>query len=63
MGVFELTAGMCDEADAVSGSYFRMVEAGGTVDAGPFIPNADSTCSDTTYSPLTAGVGRRPDVR
>jgi hypothetical protein len=54
MGVFELTAGTCD-GDAASGSYFRMVEAGGTVEAGPFIPNADSTCADTTYSPLTPG--------
>ena len=56
MGVFELTEGTCDDAGAVSGSYFRMVEAGGTVDAGPFIQNADSTCAaDTGYTPMAPG--------
>jgi hypothetical protein len=55
MGLFEITAGACDDAGTVTGSYFRMIEAGGTVEAGPFIPNADSTCADTEYSPLTPG--------
>ena len=53
-GVFKLTAGACAGA-AVSGSYFRMVQAGGTA-AGPFIPNPDSPCAaDTTYSLLAPG--------
>lgn len=53
-GVFELTAGACAGA-AVSGSYFRMVQAGGTAD-GPFIPNPDSPCAaDPTYSLLAPG--------
>lgn len=54
LGVFGITAGACDGAVA-SGSYFRMVQAGGTAD-GPFIPNPDSPCaSDTTYSLLAPG--------
>ena len=32
-----------------------MLQPGGTLEAGPFIPNADSACVDTTYSGLTAG--------
>jgi hypothetical protein len=40
---------------APTGSYFRMVQSGGTVAAGPFVPNADSTCSDKAYSPLAPG--------
>ena len=32
-----------------------MVSAGGTAEAGPFIPNADSGCPDTTYSLLNPG--------
>lgn len=55
MGTFELDAGMCDDAGTVSGSWFRMAEVGGTVDAGPFIPNADSACVDPTYTLLSPG--------
>ena len=53
-GIFKLTAGAC-AGTAVSGSYFRMVQAGGTAD-GPFIPNTDSPCAgDPTYSLLAPG--------
>jgi hypothetical protein len=55
MGTFEVDAGMCDDAGTASGSYFRMVEVGGTVDAGPFIANADSACADTTFTLLSPG--------
>ncbi|MGZ5397584.1 MAG: hypothetical protein ACXWEI_19705 [Mycobacterium sp.] len=54
VGVFEIAAGTCDGA-TVSGSYFRMIQTGGTAD-GPFIPNGDSACvGDQTYSLLAPG--------
>lgn len=54
-GTFEVTAGACDDAGVPSGSYFQMVEAGGSLEDGPFIPNADSMCADTTFTVLTPG--------
>lgn len=54
VGVFEITAGTCNGA-TVSGSYFRMIQAGGSAD-GPFIPNTDSACAaDQSYSLLSPG--------
>ncbi len=56
MGIFEITAGACDDAGAATGSSFRMVQAGGTPEEGPFMDNADSTCmADLTYTPLAPG--------
>lgn len=55
VGVFEVTAGECAGGAVTAGSYFRMVQSGGTVEAGPFIANADSTCADKTWSALTPG--------
>jgi hypothetical protein len=55
VGTFKLTAGVCSGGAATGGSYFRMVQSGGTVDAGPWVPNADSTCGDKSYSALTPG--------
>ena len=55
VGTFSIDEAVCDDAANVSGSYFRMLQPGGTLDAGPFIPNADSACADTTFSGLTAG--------
>lgn len=53
-GVFKLAAGACAGA-VVSGSYFRMVQTGGTAE-GPYIPNPDSPCTaDPTYSLLAPG--------
>ena len=54
VGTFKVTAGACS-GSTVTGSYFRMVQTSGTVAAGPFVPNGDSTCSTTTYSLLSAG--------
>jgi len=54
VGVFEIDAADCATAE-VSGSYFRMIAAGGTAEAGPFLPNGDSTCIDQSYTGLTAG--------
>lgn len=55
VGTFSIDDAVCDGAADASGSYFRMLQPGGTLDAGPFIPNADSACADTTFSGLTAG--------
>ena len=49
IGTFSIDDAVCDAAD-VTGSYFRMLQPDGN-----YIPNADSTCLDTTYSGLTAG--------
>lgn len=54
VGVFALTAGDC--TSGVTGSYFQMIQPGGTPEAGPFIPNADSGCTaDPNYSLLIPG--------
>ena len=55
VGTFSIDPAECADGAATSGSYFRMVQLGGTVDAGPFIPNGDSACGDPSYSGLTAG--------
>ena len=54
VGTFSIDDAVCDSAE-VTGSYFRMLQPGGTMTDGPFIPNADSACVDTTYSGLSAG--------
>lgn len=54
VGTFSIDDAVCDAAE-VSGSYFRMLQPDGSLTDGPFIPNADSACVDTTYSGLTAG--------
>lgn len=53
-GTFRVTAGSCAGATR-SGSFFRMVQPGGTVAGGPFVENADSPCADKTYTPLSPG--------
>ena len=53
-GLFRLDAAKCDGATP-SGSWFRMVQPGGTTASGPFVSNPDSTCADNTTTPLTAG--------
>ena len=45
VGTFEIDAGQCDGAGEATGSYFKMVQIGGTVEDGPYIGNLDSTCS------------------
>lgn len=54
-GTFSIVAADCAAGAPVSGSYFRMIQGGGTVADGPFVANADSTCADQTYSPLAPG--------
>ena len=55
VGTFEIVAGQCEGGAVTAGSYFRMVQSGGTAEAGPFVPNADSSCADTSYSALLPG--------
>ena len=54
VGTFSIDSAV-RSADVWSGSYFQMVQPGGTVEAGPFVPNADSTCSDPNYTALMPG--------
>jgi len=56
VGTFRLTAGAQSGA-TVSGTYFRMVQPGGTVATGPFFSNPDSTAADKTYTLLVPGSG------
>jgi len=55
VGTFQVEAADCAGGPPTSGSYFRMIRPGGTLDAGPFLPNGDSTCGDQTYSPQEPG--------
>lgn len=54
-GTFGVVAGTCAEDGTRSGSFFRMVQPGGTVEDGPFVSNADSMCADKTWTPLAPG--------
>lgn len=53
VGTFGIDPGT--DGTEVTGSYFRMVQSGGTVAEGPFVPNADSTATDQTYTLLEPG--------
>lgn len=55
VGTFKITKGACADAAVTSGSYFRMVQPGGTVPAGPYVLNGDSPCGDKTWTPLAPG--------
>src|SRR5687768_17203084 len=52
VGTFRITAGDC--ASNRSGSFFRMIQPGGTA-TGPFVTNSDSPCGDKSYTPLRPG--------
>lgn len=54
VGTFRFTAGSCGGA-GITGSYFRMIQPGGSATAGPFVQNSDSPCQDKTYTPLAGG--------
>lgn len=54
-GWFQLTAGSQTGTNPATGSYFRMLQPGGTVAAGPFLANADSSAGDKTYTLLAPG--------
>ena len=55
VGVFEIDAGDCADGTVTSGSYFRMVNPGGTLEDGEFVRNGDSTCADPTWNALVPG--------
>lgn len=55
VGLLRLDAGTCGDDGVASGSSFRMVQAGGSLDEGPFVPNGDSPCGDQTWTPLAPG--------
>ena len=55
LGLFAADPAECSVAGEESGSFFRMVQAGGTLEEGPYIPNGDSTCADQTFTPLAPG--------
>ncbi len=55
VGTFGITAADCTAGAPTAGSYFRMVQSGGTLAAGPFVANADSPCGDKTYTGVTPG--------
>lgn len=53
-GILGIDAGVCD-GTTLSGSYFRMVQPGGTAEAGPFVDNPDSSCADLTTTAVRPG--------
>src|SRR3954453_9619350 len=53
-GVLEIAAGTCSSTPA-SGSWFRMVQPGGSPDRGPYVDNGDSPCADKGMTPLAPG--------
>jgi len=55
VGTFKLRAGACVGA-SVTGTYFQMIYPGGTVAAGKFFDNPDSTCANKAYTLATPGV-------
>lgn len=61
-GLFRLTPGAVSGAE-VTGTWFRMVQPGGTPEAGPYMPNGDSPAQNgetTLLAPGAAG-GLRTD--
>ncbi|WP_040806339.1 hypothetical protein [Nocardia concava] len=57
VGLFRFTPGTVD-GNTVRGTWFRMVQPGGTPDNGPYMPNGDSPAqggSTTLLEPGTAG--------
>ena len=61
VGTFGIDPGAdgADGAGRSRGRTSRMVQSGGTVADGPFVPNGDSTATDQTWHPARAGHRRR----
>lgn len=55
VGLFKIDPGSCTTAGVTAGSSFRMVQGGGKLDTGPFVPNGDSPCGDKTWNPILPG--------
>ncbi|MET3960520.1 hypothetical protein ABIE44_000454 [Marmoricola sp. OAE513] len=54
VGTFRLEPGRCT-AKGAAGSYFRMINRGGTVADGPFFGNPDSPCKDKSFNVQVPG--------
>ncbi|MBT0565624.1 hypothetical protein KIK15_02445 [Williamsia sp. CHRR-6] len=54
VGLFRLQAG-ATKGSEVTGSWFKMVQPGGTVEAGPYMPNGDSPVNGGTITLLAPG--------
>jgi hypothetical protein len=55
VGTFKIAPGAFSTAPGATGSYLRMVLAGGTIAAGPFFDNLFSASSDKTYTLISPG--------
>ncbi len=55
VGLFRIEPGECGDGGVETGSWFRMVQSGGDLEDGPFVPNGDSPCDDPTWLPLEPG--------
>lgn len=53
VGLFRLTGGSCS-GGRITGTYLQMILPSGTVN-GPYMSNADSPCSDQSFTPLAPG--------
>ncbi|MBO0856580.1 MAG: hypothetical protein J2P18_22765 [Nocardia sp.] len=56
VGLFRLTPGAV-QGDKVTGTWFRMVQPGGTADKGPYMPNGDSPAQGGSTTLLRPGTG------
>jgi hypothetical protein len=54
VGTFHLTPGKCTTGTP-TGSYFRMIDRGGTVQNGKYFRNPDSPCKDQSFSTQQPG--------
>ena len=54
VGTFRLVAGHCGSGTP-TGTYFRMIQPGGTVAKGKYFSNPDSTCKDKSFTVERAG--------
>jgi hypothetical protein len=53
-GLFRLLAASCTSGNP-SGTYFRMIQPGGTAANGPYLSNTSSKCTDQTYTDMEPG--------
>lgn len=54
VGTFQLIAGKCSTASP-TGTYFRMIDPGGTIATGKYFANPDSTCVDKSITAEVPG--------
>jgi hypothetical protein len=55
VGTFRLTPGQCGSSTP-TGTYFRMIQPGGTVAKGKYFSNPDSTCRDKSFTVERPGI-------